>query len=65
MIAQGGDGFLAHVANALDGLLIILCEQQHTDKPDDGSLVGEDADFGEGPGVHRLSGRDPGQRWLL
>jgi len=43
-IAQGRDGFQAHVARTLHGPLIILFEQQGTDQSGDGSFIGEDAD---------------------
>ena len=49
IIAQRRDGFQAHVACALHGPLIILFEQQGTDEPDDGCLVGEDADHVAAP----------------
>jgi hypothetical protein len=41
IIAQRRDGFQAHLACALHGPLIILFEQQGTDEPDDGGLVGQ------------------------
>ena len=44
IIAQGCDGFQAHVAGALHGPLVILFEQQRADEPDDGGLIGEDDD---------------------
>jgi len=41
IIAQRRDGFQAHLACALHGPLIILFEQQGTDEPDDGGLIGQ------------------------
>jgi hypothetical protein len=36
------DGFQAHVA-ACDGPLVVLCNHQRADEPNDGGVVGEDA----------------------
>ena len=44
IIAQGSDGFQAHVAGALDGPFIVLFEQDGADQADDHVKVGEDAD---------------------
>src|SRR5271165_32094 len=44
IIAQGGHGFQGHVAGALDGPFVVLFEQDGADQPDDGVVVGEDAD---------------------
>jgi hypothetical protein len=44
IMAQGRDGFQAHVPSALDRPFIILFEQERADEPRDGLLVREDAD---------------------
>jgi hypothetical protein len=44
IIAERSDGFQCHVAGALDGLFIVLLQQQGTNQPGDCVLVGEDAD---------------------
>src|SRR5204863_352964 len=44
IVAQRRDGFQRHVASALDGPFISLLEEDGADEPDDGGLVGEDAD---------------------
>ena len=44
IIAQRRHGFQRHVAGALDGRFVVLFEQDRSDEPDDGVLVGEDAD---------------------
>jgi len=44
IIAQRGDGFQCHVAGSLDGSLVILLQEQCAYPPDDGIVVGEDAD---------------------
>ena len=44
IIAQGSDGFQAHVAGALDGPFIVLLEEQGANQAGDRGLVGEDAD---------------------
>jgi hypothetical protein len=44
IIAQGGDRFQGHVAGPLDCPFVVLLEQDRPDQPDDGVLVGEDAD---------------------
>ena len=41
IMAQGDDG---HLTGALDRPLVVLLEQDGADEPDDGVLVGEDAD---------------------
>ena len=43
-MAHRGDGFQCHVAGSLNGPLVILLEQQCADQPDDGIVVGENAD---------------------
>jgi hypothetical protein len=43
-IPEWRDGFQRHGAGALDGPLIILLQQDRTDWPGDGVLVGEDGD---------------------
>ncbi|MET3758438.1 hypothetical protein ABID08_005820 [Rhizobium binae] len=42
--AHCGDGLKVHVSGAPDGAFVILFEEQRADEPDDGILVGEDAD---------------------
>src|SRR5207253_10542930 len=44
IVAQRRDGFQRQVASALDGPFIILLEENGAAEPDDGGLVGEDAD---------------------
>ena len=44
IIADGRDGFQRHVAGALDCPFIILFQQDGPGEPDDGLVVGEDAD---------------------
>lgn len=44
IIAHCCDGFQCHVAGSLDGPFIVLFEQERADEPDDGVIVGEDAD---------------------
>lgn len=43
IITHRGDGFQCYVAGSLNNPLIILLKQQCTDEPDDGVVVGEDA----------------------
>jgi hypothetical protein len=43
-IADGADRFRAHIARPLGGPFVGLPEQQGSDEPDDGGLVGKDAD---------------------
>ena len=44
IVAQRCDGFQGHVAGPLHGPLIVLFEEDGTDEPDDGLVIGEDAD---------------------
>src|SRR5271170_6301264 len=44
IIAQGGHGFQRHVTGALDGPFVVLLEEDSPDEPDDGVVVGENAD---------------------
>ena len=44
IIAERSDGFQCHVAGTLDGLFIVLLQQQSTNQPGDCGLVGDDAD---------------------
>jgi hypothetical protein len=44
IIAQGRDGFQAHVAASLNRPFIVLFEQDGADEAGDGVFVGEDAD---------------------
>ena len=44
IVAQRRDGFQRHVAGALHRPFIVLLQQDGTDEPGDGGLVGEDAD---------------------
>jgi hypothetical protein len=43
-MAQGGHGFQRHVAGALDDPFVVLFQEDCADEPDDGVVVGEDAD---------------------
>src|SRR5580700_3919542 len=44
IVAQRSHGFQRHVAGALDGPFVVLLEEDGTDEPDDGLIIGEDAD---------------------
>jgi hypothetical protein len=44
IVAQRRDGFQSHVSGSLDGLLMVLLEQDGADEPCDGGFIGEDAD---------------------
>src|SRR5712691_821235 len=44
IVAQWCHGFQGHVAGALDGPLIVLFQEDGPDEPDDGLIIGEDAD---------------------
>ena len=44
IIAQRGDGFQGQVAGTLDRPFIVLFDEDGADEPDDGGLIGEDAD---------------------
>src|SRR5260370_7515575 len=44
IVAQRCHGFQGHVAGALHGPLIVLFEEDGTDEPNDGLVIGEDAD---------------------
>ena len=44
IVAQRGDRFQRHVAGALDCPFVVLFEEDSADEPDDGLVVGEDAD---------------------
>jgi len=43
-IAHRGDGFQCHVSGALYCPFVVLFEQERSDEPDDGGLIGEYAD---------------------
>lgn len=42
IIAHRGDCFQCHVAGSLNGPFIVLLQEQGSDQPDDGVVVGED-----------------------
>jgi hypothetical protein len=44
IVAQRCHGFQGHVAGALHGPFIVLFEEDSTNEPDDGLVIGEDAD---------------------
>src|SRR5437764_14615413 len=44
IVAQRCHGFQGYVAGALHGPLIVLFEEDGTDEPNDGLVIGEDAD---------------------
>ena len=44
IIAHQTDGFQCHVSRPLDGPFVVLLEEDRADEPDDGLVVGEDAD---------------------
>jgi hypothetical protein len=44
IVAQRGHGFQRHITGALHGPLIVLFQEDGTDEPGDGLVVGEDAD---------------------
>lgn len=44
IIAHRGDCLKGHVTGSLYGPFIILLQEQGTDQPDDGVVIGEDAD---------------------
>ena len=44
IISQARDGFQRHVAGALDGPFVVLLHQDRADEPDEGVVVGKDAD---------------------
>ena len=64
IIAQGGHGFQGHVAGALDGPFVVLFEQDRAHEPDEGVVVGEDADDADSDEAARLKRNDCAQGFL-
>ena len=65
IIAQGRDGFQAHVSAALNRSFVILFEEEGADEAGDGVFIGEDADDVGAPldlALRRSSGL---MEWIL
>ena len=66
IIAERGDGFQRHVAGALNGLLVILLQQDRADQSSDRGFVRKNADHVDAPldlavqSLDRISGMDLG-----
>ena len=65
IIAQSRDGFQGHVAGALDGSIGVLFEQNGSDEPDEGVVVGEDAHLGSAFDLAVDAFRDPLVEWIF
>jgi hypothetical protein len=61
IIAQSGHSFQGHVACALDRPFVVLLQQDRADEPDDGFVVGKDADD-VGPALWQLDGDTTAKR---